>query len=290
MSERGLAGSFDRPPAVEQLRGLLAGDEDALSRLAAALWARVGREISPTELGWARNLWHEAQAPDVLRRALEETGTVSGNPPVLWAPPLAAFLADLAGVRPSEDEPEGSRLVWTLPAGHPLRARLGESYLNITASLLEEACERVVLVSPYVEARGVGLLFDRLASALSRGVATVLIAHDLFDIASPNSRAVEELRKEAERVSGRLHVFSATTALGRDRERYPLLHAKLLIVDRRKLLLGSANLTSYGLSSNFEAGTLLGQRDAQEANETVQLLIEAGLVQSVFRTGAGSDW
>jgi phosphatidylserine/phosphatidylglycerophosphate/cardiolipin synthase-like enzyme len=118
----------------------------------------------------------------------------------------------------------------------------------------------------------------------------MLITHDLSDIASTNSRAVEELRKEAERVSGRLEVFSASRARGRDREHYPLLHAKLLIIDRRKLLLGSANLTSYGLSSNFEAGTLLGQRDAQEADEMVRYLIEAGLVQSVFRTGAGCDW
>jgi phosphatidylserine/phosphatidylglycerophosphate/cardiolipin synthase-like enzyme len=222
----------------------------------------------------------------------EEAGAVSGDPPVLLASPLAALLADLAGAgaRPSESEPEGPRLVWTLPAAHPLKARLGGGYLNITAALLEEACEGVVLVSPYVEVRGVGLLFDRLAGALSRGIATTLITHDLSDIASTNSRAVEELRKEAERVSGRLQVFSATSTTGRDRERYPLLHAKLLIVDRRKLLLGSANLTSYGLSSNFEAGTLLGQRDAQEADEMVQCLIEAGLVQRVFRTGAGRGW
>jgi phosphatidylserine/phosphatidylglycerophosphate/cardiolipin synthase-like enzyme len=153
--------------------------------------------------------------------------------------------------------------------------------------LLEEARERVVLVSPYVEARGVGLLFDRLAGALSKGVAMMLVTHDLSDIASTNSRAVEELRREAERVSGHLEVFSATSATGRDRERHPLLHAKLLIVDRRKLLLGSANLTSYGLSFNFEAGTLLGQRDAREADEAARGLVEAGLVRMVFRTGAG---
>jgi phosphatidylserine/phosphatidylglycerophosphate/cardiolipin synthase-like enzyme len=152
---------------------------------------------------------------------------------------------------------------------------------------LKEARESLVLVSPYVEARGVGLLFDRLTDALSRGVATMLVTHDLSDIASTNSRAVEDLRREAERVGGRLEVFSATSATGRDRERYPLLHAKLIVVDRRRLLLGSANLTSYGLSSNFETGALLGHRYAQEADEAVQSLVEAGLVRMVFRTGAG---
>ncbi len=77
---------------------------------------------------------------------------------------------------------------------------------------------------------------------------------------------------------------------GRDRERHPLLHAKLLIIDRRKLLVGSANLTSYGLSSNFEAGTLLGQRDAQEADEAARGLVEAELVRMVFRTGTRCHW
>ncbi len=64
-----------------------------------------------------------------------------------------------------------------------------------------------MLVSPYVEARGIGLLFDRLAGALSRGGATMLVTHDISDIASINSQAVEELRKEAERVGGHLEVF-----------------------------------------------------------------------------------
>jgi hypothetical protein len=49
-------------------------------------------------------------------------------------------------VRPGESEPEGPRLVWTLPAEHPLKARLGGGYLNVTAFLPQEACERVVLV------------------------------------------------------------------------------------------------------------------------------------------------
>lgn len=268
---------------------MVGDNDDVLSRLSAALWARVGRALESTELGWARNLWREERAPDVLWRALEEVGAVSGDPPVLQASPLAALLAELVRTDAGDLESGGRQLVWTLPSGHPLDARLGSSYLNVAASLLEEAHESLVLVSPYVEARGVGLLFDRLSGVLSRGVATMLVTHDLSDIASTNSRAVEDLRREAERVGGRLEVFSARSATGPDRELHPLLHAKLIVVDRRRLLLGSANLTSYGLSSNFEAGALLGHRDAQEADEAVQGLVEAGLVRMVFRTGIGHD-
>ncbi len=83
----------------------------------------------------------------------------------------------------------------------------------------------MVLVSPPVEGRGIGYLFDRLSGALVRGVATMMVAHDLSDIVSTNSRAVEDLRREAERVGGLLEVFSATSATGRDREHHPLLRA-----------------------------------------------------------------
>lgn len=245
--------------AFEQLRAMVGGDEEVLSRLSAALWARVGRPICADDVGWARNLWRDAGAPAVLWSVLREEA-VLGNPPTLRAPPLAALLADLAGGQARVAGTYATRVVWTLPPTHPSKARLGGSYFEAAISLLEEAQERLVLVSPYVEARGIGLLFDRLSDALSRGVATTLVTHDLSDIASANSRAVEELRREAERVDGRLEVLSAESPTGRDRMVHPLMHAKLVVVDRRKMLLGSANLTSYGLSSNFEAGRFSSAR------------------------------
>ncbi len=283
MREPGRNGSD--PLAFERLRAMVGGDEDILARLSAALWARVGRPISADDVGWARYLWRDESAPDVLLGALEGSGVVSGEPPVLRAQPLAALLAELAGEEPRGTGANGARLVWTLPSVHPSRDRLGGSYFAAAICLVEEAREHAVLVSPYVEARGIGLLFDRLSDALSRGVAVLLVHHDLSDIASANSRAVEELRREAERVGGRLEAFSAESTAGRDRERYPLLHAKLVVVDRRKLLLGSANLTSYGLSCNFKAGTLLAGEVAREADEAARSLVEAGLIRRVFRTG-----
>ncbi len=138
---------------------------------------------------------------------------------------MVPTIAELAGVGRGEIEPGGKQLVWTLPSGHPFNAWLGGSYLNVAVSLSEEARESLVLVSPHVEARGIGYLFDRLSGALARGVATMMVAQDLSDIVSTNSRAVEDLRREAERVGGLLEVFSATSATGRDREHHPLLRA-----------------------------------------------------------------
>ncbi len=102
---------------------------------------------------------------------------------------------------------------------------MGGSYLNVAVSLSEEARESLVLVAPHVEARGIGYLFDHLSGALARGVATMMVAHDLSDIVSTNSRTVEDLCREAERVGGLLEVFSATSATGHDREHHPLLRA-----------------------------------------------------------------
>ena len=82
-----------------------------------------------------------------------------------WPP---SSLTSLASDR-ARASPKGRAWSGPFHSDHPLKSRLGGSYLNVAASLLEEARERVVLVSPYVEARGVGLLFDRLAGALPRG-------------------------------------------------------------------------------------------------------------------------
>jgi hypothetical protein len=50
------------------------------------------------------------------------------------------------------------------------------------------------------------------------------------------SRALEELRREAERGQGDLSVFSAEAGAGRDRLLNPLFHAKLIVRDDQALL------------------------------------------------------
>jgi phosphatidylserine/phosphatidylglycerophosphate/cardiolipin synthase-like enzyme len=94
------------------------------------------------------------------------------------------------------------------------------------------------------------------------------------------------LRREAERSKSDLSVYSAESGTGRDRLFNPLFHAKLVVSDRRGLLLGSANLTSYALGSNFEAGVLLGEDAAKEAIFILEGILRAKTVYLVFRTSA----
>jgi phosphatidylserine/phosphatidylglycerophosphate/cardiolipin synthase-like enzyme len=119
-------------------------------------------------------------------------------------------------------------------------------------------------------------------------VAVRLFVHDALNIGTLTSRALEELRREAERSQGDLSVFSAEAGAGRDRLFNPLFHAKLVIRDDQALLLGSANLTSYALGSNFEAGVLLGEAATKEALFVLDGILDAKSVYLVFRTGLSS--
>ena len=68
----------------------------------------------------------------------------------------------------------------------------------------------------------------------------------------------------------------------------PLFHAKLVVSDSRALLVGSANLTSLALGSNFEAGVLLGENAAKEALFILEGVLRAKTVYIVFQTRAVS--
>jgi phosphatidylserine/phosphatidylglycerophosphate/cardiolipin synthase-like enzyme len=149
--------------------------------------------------------------------------------------------------------------------------------------LVREAKESLTIVSPFIDPAGIGALSVPLLDALSHGVGVRLFVHDALNIGTLTSRALEELRREADR-RGDLSVFSAEAGAGRDRLLNPLLHAKLVIRDDQALLPGSANLTSHALGSNFEAGVLLGETAAREALFILDGILNANNVYLVFRS------
>ncbi len=58
------------------------------------------------------------------------------------------------------------------------------------------------------------------------------------------------------------------------------LHAKLLVVDGRRALVGSANLTHRALAANLEAGVLIADPDlAGGLEDHVRGLIDQGILQ-----------
>jgi hypothetical protein len=66
-----------------------------------------------------------------------------------------------------------------------------------------------MVVSPFIDSGGTGILHSPLLSALSRGVAVRVFVHDVLNLGTPTSRALEQLRREAERSQMDLSVYSA---------------------------------------------------------------------------------
>lgn len=267
------------------LQALLAGNEDLISRVAAPLWARVGRALDTRGLGWVQPILGVGGTAALLD-ALTSFGALTGEPPVLRADGLARLLASLVSRRAIEQSPSQStqQLVWTLPASHPAQSLRGSSYRQACLSLIEQAETELALISPFVDSPGIASLSSAIVSALIRRVKVRLFAHDALNLATPTSKALEDLRREASRMRGDLQVYSADAGSGRDRIVNPLFHAKFVICDDKWLLLGSANLTSYGLASNFEAGVLLGSTAAKEALFILEGILDGNSVYAVFNT------
>ncbi len=228
----------DRSP-VDALRALLAGRSELVSRIAAPLWSRVGRPLSLGELSWARPLLGE-EGPEILIQSLSMNSALDAVTGELKAEELSRFLSSLLGDT-SPDSPatvHSPELVWTLPTSHHLHELRGHSYLESCTRLVNAATKTLTLVSPFVDRAGIGTLSGPLLAALLRGVEVRLFAHDALNLGSPTSRALEDLRREAERINADLSVFSAEARTGRDRVSNPLFHAKLVLADDRSVLAG----------------------------------------------------
>lgn len=274
--------------AFDTLAARTSGHADLIARIAAPLWARVGRPMDVSELSWARSMLGES-GPQLLVRALQVFDALDARTRTLSALGVSRFLSSLLGdaVRTNtNDATQPPELVWTLPNSHSSRATRGQTYLDCCLRLINEATKCLTLVSPFIDPAGIGAVSVPLLGALSRGVAVRLLVHDALNIGTLTSQALEELRREAERAQVDLSVFSADAGQGRDRLLNPLFHAKLVIRDNHAVLLGSANLTSYALGANFEAGVLLGRAAAEEALFILDGVLNANSVCLVFQTGA----
>jgi putative cardiolipin synthase len=178
-------------------------------------------------------------------------------------------LALRVGLRARQiSEAQRSRPVWTGPGA------AGEQHL--TAAVLHElvagAAKRVVIVS--YAAFTLATLATDLENAVHRGCSVDVVFENETDS------------------SGAFHGQGTPFANveGITRWRWPAdhrgsgaaLHAKVLVIDGHRALVGSANLTNRALTANLEAGVLIADPQVAEAiEEHVRELMAAGeLVQT----------
>ena len=143
-----------------------------------------------------------------------------------------AATTDLPVVRP----------VWTGPKSGVRGSRLT---FAVVADLIAEANEEILLVSfatyPPIDVTAA------LAAAAERGVSVTLLLERAED--KPGWKGMADPFPDLDAT----HLCWPLAA----RHSGAALHAKVLVVDRRVALVGSANLTAHGLERNLECGLLV---------------------------------
>jgi cardiolipin synthase len=120
---------------------------------------------------------------------------------------------------------------------------------------MEEAvkgAEREIQVVAYLITRQAMKLVDLLESAAERGIRVTVIVNRL----DSQDRPVVARLKAISLRYGHFRILNFTDRKGRQ------LHAKIVIVDRRMALVGSANFSWGGMFSNYEIGLCIRGRPA----------------------------
>jgi phosphatidylserine/phosphatidylglycerophosphate/cardiolipin synthase-like enzyme len=120
--------------------------------------------------------------------------------------------------------------------------------------LCSSAQSQLFLVAPYLSSPAMKTLRDSIAKSVQNGAWIRLVTGDLESAESLNRRAVRTLvsGREGSIIKSRLRVLTPTRGMP------SLLHAKIILCDKRQGYLGSANFSQSAFDKNFELGVALG--------------------------------
>ncbi|HUC01023.1 MAG TPA: DISARM system phospholipase D-like protein DrmC [Solirubrobacterales bacterium] len=176
-------------------------------------------------------------------QSVERLATSWASEPLLTGDGIALALGVGLAARREADS-QRSRAVWTGPGA------TGEE--RLTAAVLHElivaARQRVLLVS--FAAYTLAEVAADLEAAVGRGCTVAAVFETEEDSAGAYAGPAS-------------HPFQGIDGIRRwrwpaaNREQGAVLHAKLLVVDGKRALVGSANLTHRALSANLEVGVLV---------------------------------
>lgn len=134
---------------------------------------------------------------------------------------------------------------------------------SVIRNIVKNASEEVHILAYTVSAEGMHIV-GLLEAGLKRGIRVVLVINRLYE---KNSGVVGSLL-EMNRKYGRLVLADFCDPDGRD------LHAKVLVADREVAVIGSANLSRRGMSSNYEVGVLIRDRSCWKLADMIDRLAE----------------
>lgn len=162
-------------------------------------------------------------------------------------------------------------LVWTgdQPAGSRVR-----STLPVMEEMIGLAHETILVVS-YALWLGLeaGGLVEQLAVRSSTGVSVTFVVDARYE----DGRNVRALRQRWPKGRRPPTVYSWQDS----EDSIAKLHAKVLVVDQRDVLISSANMTSYAMARNLEMGLRVQGDPAAEAARHFDTLIRKGVFEEV---------
>jgi phosphatidylserine/phosphatidylglycerophosphate/cardiolipin synthase-like enzyme len=171
-----------------------------------------------------------------------------------------------------QQEHDSETTVVTTVATSPRTALRARRISSVMEELLASARTEIIVLGYELSDQRV---IDRLAHASAAGVQVSLL---LDSVQSPDEPIVRTWARSATRP--RLWRSSE------DGEGRPIrLHAKALIVDGRRALIGSANMTVSGMDRNIELGILMEGAVVRRVRAYVQELIERRFVVEVLPLG-----
>jgi cardiolipin synthase len=131
-------------------------------------------------------------------------------------------------------------------------------------SELFKKAKNEIYISVYSIGTASDLVFEWIENALSRGVKIKMIINRL------NEQPAQIIKKLNYTLSNYPHfeLFEFNSSDGVD------LHAKVIVTDHNKALVGSSNLSRRGLISNFEMGLLVEGPAANIVANTLSKLFE----------------
>ncbi|MFN3202784.1 MAG: phospholipase D-like domain-containing protein [Bradymonadia bacterium] len=182
---------------------------------------------------------------------------------------LPAFRGARAAAEHYASTRETPSMVWTGMSGIRVPMR-------ITSQVVDEligTARRSILLVGYSLTKAAGC-WEQLAS-LPHSVDINIIGHDLEGRESPKNEKLKYLRGVFRESLERLHLY---TYPPKDMAK---LHAKLLISDRQRGLVTSANFTHLGMSRNIEVGVTIGAQQAQLVWKLFEELVNHCILEEV---------
>jgi phosphatidylserine/phosphatidylglycerophosphate/cardiolipin synthase-like enzyme len=139
-----------------------------------------------------------------------------------------------------------------------------------TLTELLAGAQQEILLTAYSMTPGTGRVWEALEAALATGIRCTLIAHRIDEQHSDLRALLLELRRRYP------DPFSLYDFQGTDRS--DVLHAKILVVDRRVALVGSPNLTFHGMMSAHELAVVVRGPAAEAIAGRIDRLLHSYLV------------